>query len=319
MAQPPRPPGALPQPRASAPPPGARPYRSRASVAEEQLGGVAVTLMKQRLQPRRWWWLCGPQRRRRRLRGLRNLGRREGSREAGSCRCGRARRWRGRGRPRGWRWRRRQGPDAAGRCSECGIRPRLPACWAARSATARAAAPGPCAPACRRRCSLTRGTRTLPRPAAARLTAAVGGRCHCPGHAQSARERGLGSDAGRAGPPLSVPAGGAGVPMLQHPNTSPTHICLPFTPCRPSRMGLPTLIGPWVVLPIASCLQFPIVLTQCLALPCCPGSGLTAWDLNHGSPHVLLLAFILESGGPGWWPSPSEDTIIPASHPSPSP
>lgn len=253
-------------PRASAPPLGTRPYLSRAS-GEGQPGPVAATLTKQRPRLRRWWWLRGP---RRRLppRGLRDLGRREGSPEAGFCRRGRGRRWRGprrRWHPRCWRWRRWRGRGDADRCSECGTRPRRPACWAAQSARARAAEPGPCAPACRRRCSPTRGIRTRPRPAAARQTAAAGARCHCPGRARSARQRGLGSEARMRRPAtrsLPAPCSRAHLclcaPVPQHPNTSRTQVCpwrlsFSFIPCLPSSMGLPTLIGPWMALPIATC------------------------------------------------------------------
>lgn len=93
-----------------------------------------------------------------------------------------------RGQAAAWAGRRCRG-GAGPRRSGCARPPRPPARRAARSGRGRAAAPGPCAPASRRRCSPPRGTGRRPRPAAARPRAAAGARCRCPGRGPSARER----------------------------------------------------------------------------------------------------------------------------------
>lgn len=112
---------------------------------------------------------------------------------------------RARGRAAAWLYQRGRGGEGQLR-SGCGTPPRPPAHRAERSGTGRAAAPGPCAPASRRRCSPPRGTRRRPRPAAARPTAAAGARCRCPARGPSAKERSLSRGAGPAPllPPLPL-------------------------------------------------------------------------------------------------------------------
>lgn len=168
--------------------------------------------------------------------------------------------------------------------------------------TARAAAPGPCVPACRRRCSPTRGTRRRPRPDAARPTAAAGARCHCPGRARSARDRGLGSEAGMGRPVIRAlgqrsaavpsPAGRSQATAPQHfsdPALPIITIQVSFTPVAPQWYGAPN--SEWTLGGPAHCIESP-------AAPYLKGVPQVAPTAHTNLPSRLPIAFPSEPQNP---------------------